>query len=136
MNRTDQFIEWWRTQSGKFINIEQILPYVVLHKVPDATDRAPTPLLIGPASLQSTVIDSHDPQVCREHLVEKWGAFSADVVVKQRLVADRAEPDLTVGRFSETGARKHFDFSRLLLPVRTTTGQKMLMAYTSAISVS
>lgn len=136
MNKTEQFIDWWRTNSGVFINVEQILPHVVLHKVPDAADLAPTPLLMGPASLQASVVGSHDPAEYRRQLIDLWDEFSASVVRKQRMVADLGEPDLAVGRFCEGENKPSFDYSRLLLPVRTTTGQRMLMAYTTKISVS
>lgn len=136
MDRTEQFIDWWRSTSGLFISIEQVLPHIVLHKVPDASDQAPTPLLMGPASLQATVIGSHDPEIYREHLVQKWDAFSANVVKQQRVVADKGEPDLAVGRFAESEVGQQFDYSRLLLPVRTSTGQRLLVAYTTQVNVS
>ncbi len=136
MNKTERFIDWWRATSGVFINVEQILPHVVLHKVPDAVDLAPTPLLIGAASLQARVIGSHDPAEYRRQLVDQWDEFSASVVEEQRKVADRGAPDQAVGRFSEGENKPSFDYSRLLLPVRTTTGQRILIAYTTQINVN
>ena len=135
MDRMKIIEDWWRLNSGTFQNLDEILPFIVLHKSPNATDLAPTPLLLGVQSLQAKVIGTHNPDAFREKLSRSWVGYSARVIDAHRRVTAAGAPEIADGLFPERLTGAGFAYRRGLFPVTTTTGQRMLMTYTTEITL-
>lgn len=134
MDRMKIIEEWWRLNSGSFVNLDEILPFVVLHKLPTPTDHAPTPLLIGAKTLQAQVIGTQDPAAFRKTLSESWVGYSARIVAEQQRVAESGAPDISEGVFPSDLTGKGFVYRRGLFPVTTTRNLRMLMTYTASVT--
>ncbi len=126
--------EWWRLNGGAFVNLDEILPFVVLHKLPEPTDLAPTPMLIGAKTLQAKVIGTQDPAAFRRTLSESWTGYSARIVAEQQRVAELGFPDISESIFPSNLTGKGFIYRRGLFPVVTTENLRMLMTYTASIT--
>ena len=134
MDRMHVIEEWWRLNRGEWVSLEEILPFVVLHKRPGATDLAPTPMLIGAQSLQARVIGSSNPATFRQTLATSWTDYSTSVVAAHRRVTETGTPSIAENVFPKQLTGSGFAYRRGLFPVRTTTGQNMLMTYTTEVT--
>lgn len=134
MDRMGIIEEWWRLHGGEWVNLDEVLPFVVLHKQPDPTDLAPTPMLLGPMSLQAKVIGTNNPAAFREKLSRSWADYAANVIDAHRRVTETGVPEISSSVFPKQLTGSGFAYRRGLFPVRTTTGQRMLMTYTSEIT--
>ena len=135
MDRMEIVEEWWRLNRGAWVNLDEILPFIVLHKLPASTDQAPTPMLLGAHSLQAKVIGTHNPAAFRETLAKSWVDYSASVMTTHRRVTDAHEPEIAEGVFPQHLTGESFAYRRGLFPVTTTSGQRMLMTYTTALTL-
>lgn len=136
MDITEFILDWWRANSGEFSNLEGVMPHIVLHKAPAATDFVPHPLLIGAEALQAEVVGSHDPAEYQRRLFDDWLPFSGRVITEHRRICAAGQPDIVRGQFSPFGGvAGAFDFERLALPVHTCKGGRFLMTYTRRVTL-
>ncbi|MEM9096567.1 MAG: hypothetical protein AAGC62_16555 [Pseudomonadota bacterium] len=136
MDAVGRIMDWWRANSGRFVNLEEVLPHVVIHKVPDATDNAPQPLLLGAKSVQASIVGTADPRFYHSRLNSDWRAFAQQVVGEHRRISDSGTPDLISGYFSPDGNDANgFNFERLALPIKTMDGARLLLSYTRRVTV-
>lgn len=130
----DRTVAWWRGTGGVFTDLDEILPFVVLHKLPEATDAAPTPMLIGARSLQAEVIGSVDPEDFRTTLREDWRGYAAAAIRAQRRISESGVPEIADAAFPSDLTGEGFRYRRGLFPVRTTTGLRLLLTHTERLN--
>lgn len=137
-SRWDFAVDWWQMNSGAYFDDGLILPYVVLHGTPDPSGSAPTPVMVGPASLQRCRFGITTPDEFRSILKDQMPPeYSRGVFLEHLRTVQSWEPQQKVGRFSGTvnGIKEEFDYRRILFPVRLKNGSVAVATLSEEIRI-
>lgn len=136
-DRTAILLDWWAANGGLFVNLDQVVPYVVIHSPPMPTDEFPSPLLIGPESYQAKLLRSPDPSELYKAVAEMPADYRRAVSLCHARTVAAAEPDLIDRKLtlpSDLGGDS-IGYRRLLLPVRTKTGDPLILTHTVPLAI-
>lgn len=115
MQRIPRLLEWWREYNGRFVDIDEVYPFVTIHPSPDKARTKPCPILVGPLSLQSEVAGSIEPAVLVDRLISSSTTGGRSVIPDHRYVIENGEPLVT--REHLVTDRVDVLYERLLLPI-------------------
>ncbi len=138
MDRSSHIVNWWRSNGGRLRDVEDVLPYIVCDQVPEESDELVNPLLVGADSFQAKLLNSSDPRILREELAAQNPESQRRGVEERLMVLNRWEPDVAVFNRSwiVNGRVFEMQYVRLLAPVKTKTGGRMLITYTTECAVN
>ncbi len=138
MDRSAEIVSWWQSNSGLLQDVETVLPYIVCDQVPGEGDQVINPLLVGVDSFQAKLLNSSDPRILREELAAQDPETQRRAVEERLKVYNRWEPELSVFRrsWAVNGRSFKMQYVRLLAPVKTKTGGKMLITHTAECAIN
>lgn len=132
----DDVVSWWRREDGALNDFDMLAPICDLYEVPDPSDVATKPAQMGPRSLaaESFVVDSVEqlrvvaqklPEDFRANLVGSYTRAKENPVMSLERIDYEAE--------AQIGPKFGFDYTRVLLPVKATSGQQFIMNYSKLV---
>ena len=136
--RLDIVEAWWRERRGVLVDVEEVLPYVVLYRPPGEFCAAPTPLYLGARSFQSALLGSFDAPDLRMAIDDTSADYRLRIVEKHREVVASGKPDIQHGVFQHRHLRggAAFDYVAGVFPVKTGAGARLLMTYSAPVALS
>lgn len=134
----DDILQWWRANGGMLCSSAALDPYFDLINVPDQSDQVVVPHKVGPESLASIALKSHEPDRLLK-LVEQMSSPA-----RQQLVASYYAASTSPDRFeialhqinislNEVGEAFTVDYFRLLLPVKAGDGKSYVLSFCTAL---
>ncbi len=138
MDRSLQIESWWRRNGGLLQDVEDVLPYIVCDQVPGESDEMVNPLLVGAESFQAKLLDTSDPRILKEELAAQTPQNQRRAVEERLSVFNRWEPDVSVfsRSWAVNGRSFQMQYVRLLAPVKTKVGGRMLITYTAECAIN
>lgn len=134
--RIAQLAQWWRDNDGRFVNLGEVLQHTVVHKAPSATDLAPTPLLLGADCWQAKLLGDDDVNIFHQ-VLGGMPDYAAAAAENHRLLFENWAPQTGEGLLRAqlpTGA-VHAFYKRILMPVVTGAGDKLIMTYSEPVTL-
>lgn len=137
MMNLENILEWWKANGGVFSDLAGVQEYAVVHRPPDAADRYPVPILMGPQSLQAEVLGCTSPDVLIGDMAKRVPQYAEAGLGDYGAALSAWEPTMDVRRIKGQISCGLVDitYARLLLPVRTLAGLRMVMTFSRPVSV-
>lgn len=137
MMNLDHILEWWKANGGLFSDLAGVQEYAVVHRPPDAADRFPAPILMGPASLQAQTLGCNSPDVLIGEMAKRVPQYAEEGLREYGAALRSWEPTMDVRHVKGQLSCGLVDitYARLLLPVRTSVGARMVMTFSQSVSV-
>ena len=99
MIRLSEIESWWSRHDGRFEALDDVLPYVVVHRAPQAGDWSLRPLVIGAHCYQAKLIGSLDVLTFEKALSRMPNGYDAAVLRRHEDATRAWRPVIEHGRF-------------------------------------
>ncbi|MGB0505375.1 MAG: hypothetical protein ACPGGK_04190 [Pikeienuella sp.] len=134
--RIAQLAQWWQDNEGCFVNLDDVLPHTVVHRAPSENDLTPTPLLLGAYCWQSKLLGDDDISTFQK-VLGGMPAYAAAAAESHRTLFANWAPQTGEGvlRAQLPTGSVHTVYKRILLPVLTAAGDKLIMTYSEPVTL-
>ncbi len=136
-DQSEYLLDWWRSHNGLFTDLDKVVPHVVVHCAPVPTDPMPIPMLVGACSFQAELLGQPNPELLTTAIGRMPKRYKQSVLRQHSEVIAKWAPDFADTSLvlpAELGGGDLF-YHRLILPVRTTVGDNLLLTHTAATTL-
>lgn len=131
----DDVVSWWRREDGLLNDFDHLAPICDLYELPEATDTATTPAVVGANSLAAESFQVTSVDQLRSIVRSMPAEYRANLVGSYSRA--RETPVMSLERIDYNGTqgpRFGFDYARVLLPVTSKSGQRFIMNYSKLVA--